>query len=209
MTQAETSTVEASGSVAAIRPSSVLVILVAKDGAGWLRQCLVALSRQTHARLGVVAVDSGSSDGSGDILQQALGSDRVIRFDHPVPFSRAADVGLHSELAGEADYVLFMHDDVLLGPGAIARMVEAAERVEGTGIVGGKVLDWQEPGLLREIGLSSDRFGYPSTPLEDGEIDQGQYDRVREVMFVSSCAMLVSKAVWNRIGVPDERLETS
>src|SRR3989442_1198055 len=74
--------------------------------------------------------------------------------------------------------------------------------------VGPKVLDWEEPRLLREIGMSSDRFGYPSSPLEDGEIDQGQYDRVREVMFVSSCAMLVSRGAWTRIGFPDERFES-
>jgi hypothetical protein len=108
-------------------------------------------------------------------------------------------------MAEEADYVLIMHDDTVLAPDAIARMVDAAERVEGAGVVGPKVLDWEQPRLLRDIGMSTDRFGAPYSPLEDGEIDQGQYDRIREVLFVSSCAMLVAKRVWSRIGPPDER----
>src|SRR5207302_4931627 len=103
---------------------------------------------------------------------------------------------------------LLMHDDTILGPDAIGRMIEAAERVDGTGIVGPKVLDWEQPRLLRSIGMSTDRFGYPYSPLEDDEIDQGQYDRVREVMFVSSCAMLVSKGALERAGPPDERLRS-
>ena len=37
-------------------------------------------------------------------------------------------------------------------------------------------------------------------------MDHGQYDRVREVRFVSSCAMLVSREAWTRIGPPDARL---
>src|SRR6185503_13030530 len=85
-------------------------------------------------------------------------------------------------------------------------MVEAAERVEGVGVVGPKVLDSEEPRVLSEIGLSTDRFGYPYSPLEEGEIDQGQYDRIREVLYVSSCAMLISRGTLERIGKPDERL---
>src|SRR5207253_3111869 len=50
-----------------------------------------------------------------------------------------------------------------------------------------------------------DRLGYPYSPLERGEIDQGQYDRVREVFYVSSIAMLLSRRALERVGPPDER----
>ena len=51
--------------------------------------------------------------------------------------------------------------------------------------------------------MSTDRFGYPYSPLEDGEIDQGQYDRVREVRV----RLLVRDArarsdAWARSGCP-------
>src|SRR5207247_8444887 len=93
-----------------------------------------------------------------------------------------------------------------LDPEGIWRMVEVAHRIEGVGIVGPKVVDWDDPSILREVGLSTDRFGYPYSPLEQDEIDHGQYDRVREVLFVSSCAMLVSREALRRAGPPDERL---
>jgi GT2 family glycosyltransferase len=185
---------------------SVLAVLVVRDGAAWLRTCLMGLAKQTHPRIGVLAVDNGSADGSAGLLEAALGPDRVIRSKDNVGFAGAVRIALASETAQQADYVLLLHDDTLLDPGAIAALVEAAERVDGVGIVGPKVLDWDEPRVLREIGLSTDRFGYPYSPLEDGEIDQGQYDRIREVLYVSSCAMLVSKDAWARIGPPDERL---
>jgi len=185
----------------------VLVILVARNGAAWLRQCLVALSRQTHPRIGVLAVDNGSTDQSGEILVAALGANRVIRIEGDRGFPLAVAEALRSSDAQEADYVLLLHDDVLLASGSIARMVEGAERIEGAGVVGPKVLDWEEPGLLREVGMTGDRLGFPHSPLEEDEIDQGQYDRVREVLFVSSCAMLVSKEAWSRVGALDERLD--
>src|SRR5262249_40828792 len=83
---------------------------------------------------------------------------------------------------------------------------DAAERMEGVGAVGPKVLDAQDHSILREIGMSVDLFGHPYSPLERGEIDQGQYDRIREVFYVTSTAMLVSTAAVARAGIPDERL---
>jgi GT2 family glycosyltransferase len=185
---------------------SVLVVLVVFDGAGWLRECLAGLAAQTHPRLGVLAVDCGSTDGSRDLLLKALGPERVVDLVRNRGFPAAVQAALKTDVAGKADYLLLLHDDTALAPEAVARLVEAAERIDGAGVVGPKVVDWDDLGVLREVGLSTDRFGYPYSPLEEDEIDQGQYDRVREVLFVSSCAMLVSRAAWSRTGPPDERL---
>jgi hypothetical protein len=87
----------------------------------------------------------------------------------------------------------------------VARLVEEAGRIEGAGVVGPKILDWDGRVLL-EVGFSTDRFGYPHSPLEEGEIDQGQYDAPREVLVVSSAAMLVSREALERVGPPDDRL---
>jgi GT2 family glycosyltransferase len=155
-----------------------------------------------------LALDNASTDGSADLLEQALGTSRVIRLSEDAGFAGAISEALQTKMAGEADYILLLHDDTVLAPDSIAGLVEAAERIDGAGIVGPKILDWDHPRLLRSIGLSTDRFGYPYSPLEDEEIDQGQYDRIREVFFVSSCALLMSKGVWTRIGAPDERYVT-
>ena len=180
-----------------------------KDGAAWLRECLRALSAQTYPRLGVIAVDNGSTDGSIELLHRSLGPERVLSQPDNPGLPAAVRAALSIPAAREADYLLVLHDDVALEPEAIQRMVEAAERIDGVGVVGPKVVDWDDPTILREIGLSTDRFGYPYSPLEQDEIDQGQYDRVREVLFVSSAAMLVSRGALERTGPPDERLSSS
>jgi GT2 family glycosyltransferase len=205
MSQVETRSLTPSRTADRVRPPSVLVVLVVKDGAQWLPHCLRGLSRQTHPRIGVLAIDNGSTDESQTLLQTALGEGRVLRLSGNGGFGAAVGQALATKMAAEADYVLLLHDDTILAPDAVSSLVEAAERIDGVGVVGPKVLDWEEPAILRDIGLSTDRFGYPYSPLEEGEIDQGQYDRIREVLFVSSCAMLVSRKAWSRIGPPDER----
>jgi GT2 family glycosyltransferase len=194
---------------------SVLVVLVVRDAAGWLRGCLSALGAQTYPRMGVVAVDSGSSDGSPDILKHALGERRVIESDGDRGLAGAVRTALDIPAVREADYLLVLHDDTALDPDAVTRLVEAAigMRVANVGVVGPKVVDWDEPRLLRDVGRSADRFGHPYTPLQPEEIDQGQFDRVIEVLCVPTCAMLISREAWQRTGLfdwtPVTRISTS
>ena len=58
-----------------------------------------------------------------------------------------------------ASFFLFCHDDVELGPGAVQAMVEEAFR-SNAGIVGAKLVDWDDPERLRSVGGSIDKFGF-------------------------------------------------
>ncbi|MEX0755800.1 MAG: glycosyltransferase family 2 protein [Actinomycetota bacterium] len=189
-----------------VRTPTVLAVLVAGDGAPWLRECLQGLSGQSYPRLGVVAVDNGSTDGSRELLERALGPGRVLELGRDAGLAASVDRALELPVASESDYLLVLHDDTVLEPDTVAGLVETAGSVERAGVVGPKVVDWDDPRILREVGRSTDRFGHPTQPLQDGEIDHGQYDRVIEVLFVSSCAMLVSREVWQTVGALDERL---
>jgi len=190
------------------RVPAVLVVLAVRDAAEWLRECLQALAAQTYPRVGVLAVDDASTDGSNELLVQALGEGRVLRHDIRLGLSRCFDEAVAHPVAAEADFVLLLHDDAILDPETVTRLVEAtmlagAERV---GIVGAKIVDWSHPRRLRDVGRSADLFGHPYSALQAEEIDQGQFDRVLEVLSVDSCAMLVSRDVWQTSGLFDERL---
>jgi GT2 family glycosyltransferase len=187
---------------------SVLVVLVVRNAAEWLRECLQALATQTYPRLGIVAIDDGSRDGSHEILVQALGEGRVVRRRRSIGLARAFDEALSLPVVGGADYLLLLHDDAALDPDAVTRMVEATQLpgAERAGIVGAKIVDWGEPRRLVDVGRSADRFGHPYSPLQQGEIDQGQFDRVLEVLMVDCCAVLVARDVWQQVQLFDERL---
>ena len=188
---------------------SVLAVLVVRDGARWLTRSLAALARQRYSRLGIVAVDNASTDGSRDMLERLLGSRRVVRLTRNEGFAAAVGRAMELDAAAQADFLLLVHDDAVLAPDAVERLVEGASRVEQAGIVGPKVLDLEDRERLQEVGLTADRFGYLYSPLEEGEIDQGQYQTPREVLYLSGTAMLVSREAWQRVGPPDERLGPS
>ena len=189
---------------------SVLALLVVEAGAApWLRDCLLSLANQSYPRLGVLAVDDGADEESRELLDRSLGPRRVLRNERPLGAVRAVRAALDRPMAKGADFILIVESTASLDRDAVGRLVEAAVGigVEDVGVVGAKIVDKDDPRSLRDIGRSSDRFGHPASALQPGEIDQGQFDRVLEVLCVSSSAMLIAREAWERVGVWDERLD--
>ena len=112
-------------------------------------------------------------------------------------FAAAANEAL-STVEG-ATFLLFCHDDVALDPDAVRVMVEEAYR-SNAAIVGPKLVDYDHPEVLLEVGMSVDHYGVPFSGIEPGEIDQEQHDGVRDVFFVSHAAMLVRADLFHELG---------
>lgn len=186
--------------------TSVLVLLVATNGETWLRDVIEGIRSQTHDELSVLAVDNASTDRSRALLERAFGPDNVVSLDRRVGYGRALAAALKvaADRGTSADAFLLLHDDAAMDPGSVEAMVSALGR-DRVGIVGAKLVEFDAPETLQEVGLTTDRFGRLYNPLERGELDQGQHDGLKEVFFSSSTCLLVAREVVERIGLFDLR----
>ncbi|MGW1210673.1 glycosyltransferase family 2 protein [Streptomyces sp. NPDC002499] len=119
----------------------VSVIIGAYEAMPYLLECLASVEAQTidPARIEVIAVDDGSTDGTGECLEafaaRAPMPVTVIRQDNSGGPSGPRNVGL-GKAAGR--YVFFLDADDRLGTEALERMVAAADR-NRTDVVLGRV----------------------------------------------------------------------
>ncbi|MDQ1467674.1 MAG: hypothetical protein QOH10_2089, partial [Actinomycetota bacterium] len=121
----------------------------------------------------------------------------VRRLPENLGFAAAANEALHT--VEGATFLLFCHDDIALDPDVVRVMVEEAYR-SNAAIVGPKLVDYDDPHVLVEVGMAIDHYGVPFSAIEPGEIDQEQHDGVRDVFFVSHATMLVRADLFRELG---------
>jgi GT2 family glycosyltransferase len=203
----------------------VTAVVVSHDGGRWLPDVLRGLATQTRAPQRVVAVDTGSTDGSRDLLAEALTAERVVDAPRNTGYGAALAMAVaHLDATatppptrrratpdGEpppepVEWLWLLHDDSAPERDALAALVEAAEAMPSAGVLGSKARDWDDPRLLVEVGLTIDRAGRRETGLERREFDQGQHDSVRDVLAVGSAGTFVRRAVWDDVCGYDPRL---
>lgn len=176
------------------RPAArVQAVVLVRDGRG-LEETLASLSTQTWPELSVVVVDTGQADVDPGPAVRRHGAGLVHA---PGGIGEAAHA-LFGDAGYEGEWRLFCEDGVVLEPEAVRLLIETAESA-GAGVAGPKLVDKADPAVLVEVGLSADRFGVAFTPLDPGEIDHGQHDGTREVLFVSARCMAVRADLFARL----------
>jgi len=184
---------------------AVLAVLVAHDGVAWLPRTLDALLGQSHPQIEIVAVDNASSDGSRELLLERLGVERVLIADRDLGFGGAVSMALDARAAGDAPYVLLVHDDLELAEDAVASLVATLEADPRLAIVGPKLRGWDDPEQLQAVGSTIDVTGRVDPGVDVGELDQGQRDQERRTLYVSTAGMMVRRETMEQLGRLDRR----
>ena len=173
---------------AASSGATVSVIVPTLNEARRLTPCLTGLSRQGASLIEVIVVDSGSTDGTPDLVAGATKRDSRIRLeaDPPLPTGWIGKVwALHHGLSmARGDWVLGIDADTEANDGMIAGIVHAAE-THGLELVsfspqfaGQDAWErWLQPALLLTLVY---RTGAPSpTPRPEEVLANGQCFLVR------------------------------
>ena len=103
----------------------VSIVIPVYNAAALVGRCLDSVRRQTFADYEVVAVDDGSTDGSGRLLDEQAGDPR-IRVVHQPNRGQAAARNAALRLA-QGDYVLMVDADDFIHPRLLELAVGAAE----------------------------------------------------------------------------------
>lgn len=174
----------------------VVAVMVTKDPGSWFEECLESVAAQDYENLSLLIVDNGSRHDPTERVADVLPSAFVRRLPADGGFSAAANEALAS-VEGAA-FLLFLHDDVRLRPDVVTTMVAEAFRANA-GIVGAKLVDWDDERVLRSVGVAVDAFGASAPLVDPGELDQSQHDSARNVFAVSSACMLVRSDLFTAV----------
>ncbi len=169
-------------------PPVVAAVVVFEPGP-WFDETLEALARQDYPNLRRLFLITGAPGDVADRIRAVMPDAHVRTVSGNPGYGMAANevLGL---VEGDNGFFCFLHDDVALDPDAITQLVDELYR-SNAGIVGPKLVNWNDVRTLQDVGLRADRFGELVGVVEPGDADQEQHDAVSDVFCLPSACLLV------------------
>jgi GT2 family glycosyltransferase len=170
------------------------VIIPVWNGIADLPACLNALQAQGYAPVEIIAVDNHSTDGSADWIAAHHPSVRLIHNAENLGFGGACNVGLAQ---AKGDVLIFLNQDTIVQPHWLSALVTTLAEQTDVGIVGSKAL--YADGTLQHAGGTVDAQGGGSH-LGYRQVDQGQFDRLMDVDYVTGASLALRRKTYEEIG---------
>lgn len=173
--------------------------MVVHDPGPWFAETLGSLAGQDYPNLQTLFFLTASCDDSVAATIRGVLPQAVVRSVQGNPGFGPTVNEVMRLVEGDAGFFCFLHDDVALEADAISRLIEETYR-SNAGVVGPKLVEWDDPTVLQSVGLDADRLGRLDNAVEPGEKDQEQHDAVRDVFVVPSACILVRADLFREIG---------
>jgi len=174
---------------------SVAALVISHRQPSYLKQTLEGLLDQTSKPNQIMVVETSSDTESLEIARN-LGISVITPGD--LKLSAAIEAG-RAALSETPGWLWILHEDSRPEPQALAEMSKAAEISPSVAIIGPKLLRWEDPIRIQQLGLTVTQIGRPFLLVQD-EYDQGQHDTEGDVLAVSTAGMLISNSLWQELG---------
>ncbi len=167
--------------------------------------CIRSLVRAGIELKRVIVVDNGSTDGSLAYLREQFGADLVlIDAVENRGYAAGLNLGIKKGLEAGAGWFFLMNNDTVVDESFFERLGAAVEAHPEAALFGPLILYYSEPTKIWYLGDTL----IPGTLITRnpyrGKIDRGNLPETVPVDFVHGCGMLVSRAVFERIGNFDD-----
>ena len=162
--------------------TTVTAILVAQTG-DRLDETLEALAAQTRQPDRLIGVVNGSNEALAAQLAEA-GADQVIVTGKRLSYGAAIAAADHAIAAdGEQEWLWLLAEDTAPEPKALRSILRTVQKAPSVAVAGPKLLDWDHPERIIELGQSLTRYGN-RWKLRRQKLDQQQYDHIQNTLGV-------------------------
>ena len=170
---------------------NVSAVVLSHDEPEALTRVLEQLAKQSVAPNRILIVDTSK--------EKALATQgfETLKLSSKTNFASAIDQAV-KHLAQDG-YLWILHDDSAPDDHALENLLREIELSPSLAVVGPKQVDWENPKLIRQLGLTLTKSGKLFSRIR-GEFDQGQHDAVQDVMAVGTAGALINLDKFQELG---------
>ena len=177
----------------------VTAVVVCHDADEYFAATAKALAGQTRKPDRILVIDSGHENTGSQTRERAISAG----FDY---IQIAEESTLQDSLTAAIDssnhpgqWLWLLHDDSAPESTALSELIAAIELSPSVAIAGPKLVRWQQPRMIGQLGLTLTPANAPFSPIAE-QLDQGQHDDIDDVMAVGTAAALIRLDVFEQLG---------
>jgi hypothetical protein len=184
---------------------SVSIILLNYNNHHYTVDCIRSLQEITYPNYEIVVVDNGSKPDSIQAVRTAYPQVTLIETGQNLGFTGGNNVGIRYALDKRADYIILLNNDTVVAPDMFDILIDVMEKDPTIGVTGPKIYYHDHPKTLWSIAGGINWKNGTSYMIGLNEEDRGQFgDTPQQADFITGCALLVRRAVWEKVGLLDD-----
>jgi len=183
----------------------VSIVVVTHDGAAHVRDCFGSLTSQSHRNIEIIAVDSGSTDRTPDLIRKEYPGVHLVSLAKNIHFARAVNAGIEQ---ASGRHIFILNQDVEVERVCVARLAARFGAESGRGGKIGAVVPMMKffglRGFINGIGNHIRRRGWGSDNFI-GFVDIGQFRDLEDVPSACFGAVMLDREAIADVGLLDEK----
>ncbi len=191
----------------------VTIVILNFNGANVTKECVESLKKASGS-FEIIIVDNGSTDGSDKILSKIKGI-TFLQNKENLGYSGGNNSGIKVALKNGAEAVLVLNNDTIVEKDFLINLLRATKKAD---VISPKI--YFAPGFefhkdrykLKDLGKviwfaggKIDWNNIMGIHLGVDEVDNGQFEKQKEIEFATGACMLIKSEVFKKIGLFDEK----
>jgi GT2 family glycosyltransferase len=180
-----------------VQVPAVVAVVVTTDPGPWFEESLSSLARQDYGDLSVLVLATGTGPDPSARVGRILPNAFVRQLPDELGYAAASNAA--TDMIEGAAFFLLCHHDCALDDDVVHKLVEESFR-SNAGVVSPKFVHWDDPTILLHVGMHCDKTGAVVDRIQDGEVDHGQHDAVRDIFVAPGGCILIRADLWRELG---------
>jgi GT2 family glycosyltransferase/glycosyltransferase involved in cell wall biosynthesis len=183
------------------RAGTVSVVIVNYRGAQDTVRCISELRGLDWPidQLEIIVVDNASGDGSAERIAEAAPDVTLVRSSTNTGFAGGCNLAVRH---ARGEYLALINSDARPDAAWLSAAVRTLRLDPAVGAVACKVLDWD--GTRLDFVGGNINFAGQGYKTEAGQLDHGEYETPRDVLFFTGSAAVLRASVFRALGGFDE-----
>lgn len=179
----------------------ISIIIPTHNRAAEIDLCLESILASTYKDFEIIVVDNVSTDRTAEMMEEKYRDKvKLIKSDKNLMAGGGRNLGAKH---ATGDYLLFIDSDNIIDVNMIGELVTAMEAVKDAGMIGPLMYYYQEKNRIWWAGADINLWTSHTRYLGHGELDSGQYEKIKSVGHIPNIFM-VRRDAWKMVGGIDK-----